>query len=72
MFLEGLIINEFQIIRVRAVEPTLDSPSSKQTPTILLRQEISRVRAQLIAYPGPTPALSALNVKIMGMSRSSA
>jgi len=36
MLLEDLIINKVQTIRARALEPTLDSPSSKPTPTVPL------------------------------------
>jgi len=72
MLLDDLIINEVQIIRCRALDPTLDSSSSKPTPTVPLRQEISRVNAQPRVYPRPTLALNALNVKVMGMWRSSA
>jgi len=57
MLLEDLIINVVQIIRAKVLEPILDSPSSKPTPIVSLRLDISRVRAQQRAYPGPTSIL---------------
>ena len=55
-----------------ALELILDSPNSKSAPVVSLRQNISKVRAQPRAYPGPTPTLNALNVKVMGTCRRSA
>ena len=71
MLLEDPIIREVQIIRPKALEPILNSPSSKPAPVVPLQQKMSKVKAQPRAYPGPTPTLNALNIKVMGTWRSS-
>ena len=65
MFLEVPIIREVQIISPRALGIILDSPNIRPTTTETTPTKDSKRKAQPGAYPGRTPALYALNVKVM-------